>query len=72
MREYLKLMQGIDGQRLKMWGLELMDMQDVGATFRRLSVEMGLCIYWEDSAGTVNPQLISQWLRLDASCPETS
>ena len=53
-----------------MWGLELTDMQDMGATFRRLSGDMGLCVYWRDFEGSANPRLISQWLRLEASCPE--
>lgn len=72
MSDYPKLMQEVDGHRLKMWGLELIDMQELGATFRRLSGEMGLCIYSKDSVNTMNPQLISQWLQLDASCPETA
>lgn len=62
--------ESIDGHRLKMWGLELTDMQDMGATFRRLPGDMGLCVYWRDFEGSANPQLISQWLRLEASCPE--
>eukprot|EP00892_Ulva_mutabilis_P011850 jgi/Ulvmu1/9037/UM005_0129.1 len=62
--------EAVDGQRLKMWGLELLDQQKTGATFRRLSGDMGMCVYWQDFDGSVNPEATSQWLHLSATCPE--
>lgn len=63
-------MQVVDGQRLKIWGLELIEQQELGATFRMLSGDMGLCLYWQDFDGSVNPQVVAQWLQLSAACPE--
>lgn len=60
--------QNVQGHRLKWWGLEELEKQDLMATFNPTEEDTGICFHWDDSEEDVTQEQIESWITATAVC----